>query len=204
MIPITESKTFATRNQRLISWTRYILLITGILALSYVALTLISARIYQNDAVVILDKQIQAEEQHLAGQPAPAIKEGDVLGRIEIPRIGVSVAVLQGTTWRTLRLGVGHIKGTALPGEPGNIGIAGHRDTYFRALKDIRKDDEIQLQTAAGTTRYEVDGIQITSPSDNGVLATTTESSLTLVTCYPFYYIGAAPERFIVHAHRQQ
>jgi sortase A len=203
MIHITEHNILAARNHRFLRWTRLILLITGILALSYVALTLISARIYQNNAVSILDKQIQAEEQHQAGQPASAIKEGDVLGRIEIPRIGVSVAILQGTTWRTLRLGVGHIQGTALPGEPGNIGIAGHRDTYFRALKDIRKDDEIQLQTAAGIARYEVDWIQITSPSDNGVLAPTTESSLTLVTCYPFYYIGAAPERFIVHAHRQ-
>jgi sortase A len=113
------------------------------------------------------------------------------------------VAVLQGTTSRTLRLGVGHIKGTAFPGEPGNIGIAGHRDTYFRALKDIRKDDEIQLETATGIARYEVDWIQITSPSDVGILAPTAESSLTLVTCYPFYYIGASPKRFIVHARRQ-
>jgi len=179
------------------------LLIIGILALTYVVFILISARIYQKNAVLALEKQIQAEEQHKAEQPVLTINEGDVLGRIDIPRIGVSVAVLQGTTSRTLRLGVGHINGTALPGEPGNIGIAGHRDTYFRALKDIRRDDEIQLETAAGITRYEVEWIQVTSPSDIGVLAPTTESSLTLVTCYPFYYIGAAPKRFIVHAHKQ-
>jgi sortase A len=179
------------------------MLITGILMLSYVAITLIDARIYQINALSILDKQILVEDQQKAEQPILAIKEGDVLGRIDIPRIGVSVAVLQGTTSRTLRVGVGHIKGTALPGNPGNIGIAGHRDTYFRALKDIRKDDEIQLQTAAGIARYKVDWIQITSPSDVGIVAPTTESSLTLVTCYPFYYIGAAPERFIVHAHKQ-
>jgi sortase A len=203
MIPITEHNIFTARNQRFIRWTRCILLITGILALSYVAITLIGARIYQKNAVLILDKQIQAEEQHKAEQPEPTIREGDVLGRIEIPRIGVSVAVLQGTTSQTLWLGVGHIKGTALPGEPGNIGIAGHRDTYFRALKDIHRDDEIQLQTATGITMYEVDWIQITSPSDVGILAPTAESSLTLVTCYPFYYIGAAPKRFFVHAHRQ-
>jgi sortase A len=203
MIPITDHKLFAARNQRLMRWTRLILLIAGILALSYVAFTLISARIYQKNAVLTLDKQIQAEEQYKIEQPVLTIKEGDVLGRIDIPRIGVSVAVLQGTTSRTLRLGVGHIKGTALPGESGNIGIAGHRDTYFRALKDIRKDDEIQLETATGIAKYDVDWIRITSPSDNGVLAPTTESALTLVTCYPFYYIGAAPERFIVHAHKQ-
>jgi sortase A len=112
------------------------------------------------------------------------------------------VAVLQGTTSQTLRLGVGHIQGTALPGEPGNIGIAGHRDTYFRGLKDIRRDDEIQIQTAIGLDKYKVDWVQITVPSDGSVLAPTTESALTLVTCYPFYYIGAAPKRFVVHAHR--
>jgi sortase A len=93
--------------------------------------------------------------------------------------------------------------GAPLAGEPGNRGIAGHRDTYFRALKNIHKDDEIHLQTAAGITKYKVDWIQITSPSDVGVLAPTAESSLTLVTCYPFYYIGAAPKRFIVHAHKK-
>lgn len=203
MIPITKHNNVTTRNQRFLRWTRLIMLITGILALLYVAITMISARIYQINALSILDKQIQVEEQHNVEQTTPSVREGDVLGRIDIPRIGVSVAVLQGTTWRTLRLGVGHIKGTALPGEPGNIGIAGHRDTYFRALKDIRKDDEIQLHTSAGIIRYEVDWIQITSPSNISVLASTTESSLTLVTCYPFYYIGAAPKRFIVHAHRQ-
>jgi sortase A len=203
MISITEPKTFTTRNQRFMRWTRNILLVSGILALSYVVFTLVSARIYQNNAVLTLNKQIQAEEQNKVEQPALPIKEGDVLGRIEIPRIGVSVAVLQGTTSQTLRLGVGHIKGTALPGKPGNIGIAGHRDTYFRALKDIHKDDEIQLQTATGIARYEVDWIQITSPSDVGILAPAVESSLTLVTCYPFYYIGAAPKRFIVHARKQ-
>jgi sortase A len=203
MIPITEHKIYAARNQRFIRWARNILLIAGILALSYVMSTLVCSRIYQRNAELTLEKQIQSEELHRAQKPVPTINEGDVLGRIDIPRLGVSVAVLQGATSQTLRLGVGHIKGTALPGKQGNIGIAGHRDTYFRALKDIRRDDEIQLQSADGITRYEVDSIQITSPSDVGVLALTAEPSLTLVTCYPFYYIGAAPKRFIVHAHRQ-
>ena len=203
MIPITEHKILTTRNQRFIRWTRRVLLISGFVALSYVAITLISAGIYQKNVLSILDKQIQVEEQDKTEQTTHIFKEGDVLGRIDIPRIGVSVGIRQGTTSRTLRLGVGHIKGTALPGEPGNIGIAGHRDTYFRALKDIHKDDEIQIQTATGIARYEVDWVQITAPSDVSVLAPTAESSLTLVTCYPFYYIGAAPQRFIVHARRQ-
>ena len=204
MIPITEHNILTTRNQRFIRWTRRILLISGFLALTYVAITLIGASIYQKNAELILEKQNHVEEQHEAGHPATlTINDGDVLGHIEIPRIGVSVAVLQGTTSRTLRLGVGHIKGTAFPGEPGNIVIAGHRDTFFRALKDIRRDDEIQLETATGIAKYEVDWIQITSPNDVGILSPTAESSLTLVTCYPFYYVGAAPQRFIVHAHRQ-
>jgi sortase A len=202
MISISEQQMFATRGQRFMRWMQRILLLSGVLALSYVALILIGAKLYQKYALLSLDKQILAGEQHQAGDPRPAIKEGDVLGRIEIPRIGVSVAVLQGTTSQTLRLGVGHIQGTALPGEPGNIGIAGHRDTYFRGLKDIRRDDEIQIQTAIGLDKYKVDWVQITVPSDGSVLAPTTESALTLVTCYPFYYIGAAPKRFVVHAHR--
>jgi len=134
--------------------------------------------------------------------PLAAAKEGDVLGRIEIPRLGMTVAILVGTTSQTLRLGVGHIEGTSLPGEPGNIGISGHRDTYFRALKDIRAKDEIQIETATGLSRYEVESVQIVAPNDTGVLAPSAESTITLVTCYPFHFIGAAPERYIVRARR--
>jgi len=203
MTPTTEHISFIGRIQHFTRLVRLIMIITGILALGYVAVTLISARIYQHYSYLALNKHTLSEEQHKLKQPVPPIKEGDVLGRIEIPRIGVSVAVLQGTTWRTLRLGVGHIKGTALPGEAGNIGIAGHRDTYFRALKDIHMNDEIQLQSATGTTKYVVDWIHITSPREVEVLAPSTKSTLTFVTCYPFYYIGSAPERYIVRAHKQ-
>ena len=203
MIPIAENEMFARRGQRFICWTRRILMLTGVLALAYVALTLFNARIFQNAANHTLEQQIRAEEQHAASPSRPAVKEGDVLGKIVIPRLGFSVAVLQGTTSKTLMLGVGHIEGTALPGESGNIGIAGHRDTYFRILKDIRRNDEIRLQTSSGVARYEVDWIQITAPRDGDIVAPTSESALTLVTCYPFYYIGAAPERFVVHARRQ-
>jgi sortase A len=203
MILINEQEIFARRGRRFIRWTRRILLLTGVLALAYVALTLSSARLFQNDASHALDHQILAEEQHPIALTRTAVKEGDVLGRIEIPRIGMSVMVLQGTTSKTLRLGAGHIDGTALPGEPGSIGIAGHRDTFFRSLKDIHRDDEILLQTTAGVARYEVDWIQITAPGDGGIVSLANESGLTLVTCYPFYYVGAAPERFVVHAQRQ-
>jgi sortase A len=178
--------------------------LSGVLALLYVGLTLLDARIFQKNAEVILEKQIQAQEAPGAALPKLAVKEGDILGRIEIPRIGLSVIVLEGTTSQTLQQGAGHIEGTAFPGESGNIGIAGHRDTYFRGLKEIRANDEIQIQTAAGITRYEVDWIQITVPNDVAIVSPATGSALTLVTCYPFHYIGAAPERFVVHAHRQE
>ena len=106
------------------------------------------------------------EEERTRTQPKSAVKKGDVLGRMDIPRLGISVAVLQGTSSRMLRLGAGHIEGTPLPGETGNSGIAGHRDTFFRELKDIRRNDEIQLQTATGLFRYEVDWMKVVEPDD--------------------------------------
>jgi len=203
MISITDKELSVKRHQRLIRRTRRVLLVSGVLALSYVGFILLDARIYQHNAELTLEKRILAQEQRETGLPRVMVKAGDILGRMEIPRIGLSVIVLEGTTSKALQHGAGHIEGTALPGEPGNIGIAGHRDTYFRGLKDLRANDEIQIQTAAGITRYEVDWIQITVPSDVSIVSSATGSALTLVTCYPFHYIGAAPERFVVHAHRQ-
>jgi sortase A len=200
---ITENKIVAKRGQPFMRWTQRAFLICGVSALSYIGLTLLSAKIYQEDAELTFEKQIYAQETHKNNLSKLTVKEGDALGRIEIPRIGVSVMVLQGTTSQTLLHGVGHIEGTALPGEPGNVGIAGHRDTYFRNLKNIQTNDEIQIQTAAGLTKYKVDWIQITVPSDVTIVSSTSNFSLTIVTCYPFHFIGAAPERFVVHAHRQ-
>jgi sortase A len=202
MIAATEKQRFAIRVHLFLRGTRTLLLVAGTLAVSYVAVTLLDAKLYQKAAGKALQKQIHAQEQHKGSLSRAVAKPGDVLGRIEIPRLGVMVAILEGTTSRTLRLGVGHIEGTALPGEPGNAAIAGHRDTYFRALKDIRANDEIQIQTATGLSHYEVDRVRIVAPGDTGILAPSPGSDLTLVTCYPFHFIGAAPERFVVHAHR--
>ena len=190
------------RGRLFLRWMQRFLFIAGTLAISYVALTLVHAKLYQDAAGEALDQQISAQEQHKVSPSRTVAKEGDVLGRIEIPRLGVNVAILEGTTSQTLRLGVGHIESTALPGETGNIGIAGHRDTYFRAVKDIRTNDEIQIQTATGLSRFEVDSVQIVDPGDTGVLAPSAGSAITLVTCYPFHFIGAAPKRFVVHAHK--
>jgi len=192
----------STRTQWVLRVSQYLLFGVGILALGYFGFTLLDAWVYQANAERSLENQIHLQQEHKVSYSKPAPKEGDVLGRLEIPRLGMSVAVLQGTSARILRLGAGHIDGTALPGEMGNTGIAGHRDTFFRALKGIRPDDEIQLQTATGLLRYKVDWVKVVAPSDVGVLAPSTESTLTLVTCYPFYYFGAAPKRFIVHAQK--
>jgi sortase A len=130
------------------------------------------------------------------------LEEGDLVGRIKIPRVGVSAIVLHGVGKKTLRRGVGHIPGTPLPVQGGNVGLAGHRDSFFRALKDIRKDDTIELTTLDGTFEYQVEWTKIVRPEETDVLADAGSPSLTLVTCYPFYYVGSAPKRFIVRAHR--
>ena len=123
-----------------------------------------------------------------------------VIGRLEIPRLNLSVMVREGADEGTLSRAVGHIPGTALPGKMGNVGLAGHRDTFFRALRNIREDDAIEFETTHGAYRYVVKSTKIVTPRDVSVLAASGGENLTLVTCYPFYYVGSAPKRFIVRA----
>jgi LPXTG-site transpeptidase (sortase) family protein len=130
--------------------------------------------------------------------PVPEL--GSTIGRLHIPSIDLSVVVLNGTDEWVLNQGVGRIEGTALPGQDGNIGIAGHRDRQFRVLRKIRQGDEIALTTTEGTYSYTVADTEIVSPSDTSVLNRSPQPRLTLVTCYPFYYVGHAPKRFIVKA----
>jgi sortase A len=134
------------------------------------------------------------------GFDAPG-RPGSVLGQIEIRKIGLAVMILQGTDNYALRRAVGHIQDTSLPGQQGNVAIAGHRDTFFRGLRKIAKNDEITLTTWSGSFRYVVDFSEVVEPSDTEVLDPSSEAILTLVTCYPFYYVGPAPKRFIVRAH---
>jgi sortase A len=130
---------------------------------------------------------------------APADADG-LIGRIEIPRLLLSAVVVEGVDKTTLRRAVGHIPGTALPGHPGNVGLAGHRDTFFRQLKDLRIKDEIQLSTLNGNFNYKVESLRVVNPDNVGVLAASGGNVLTLVTCYPFYFVGPAPQRWIVRA----
>ena len=124
----------------------------------------------------------------------------DVLAILEMPEVGLKVPVYSGASDLNMDLGAGHIGGTALPEEGSNVGIAGHRDGYFRVLKDAEVGDSLELRTSSGTQRYRIDEILIVDPLDVEVLDPTDESMLTLVTCYPFYFVGRAPQRYIVRA----
>ena len=139
-------------------------------------------------------KRITAYEESLSQHFAPPVAV------LEIPKIALEVPVFEGTDDLTLNRGVGRIIGTARPGEGGNVGIAGHRDGFFRGLKDITVGDKIDLRTLNGTETYEVTSILITDPTDIRVLDHGAVPALTLVTCYPFYFIGSAPQRYIVRA----
>ncbi len=139
----------------------------------------------------------------IAVERAPAAMAGTdplVLGRIEIPRIGVAAIVREGVDDSTLAIAVGHIPGTARPGERGNMALAGHRDSFFRELRDIRLQDTIRIVTVEQSFEYVVDSTEIVGPEDTRVLDPTGGTVLTLVTCYPFTYVGHAPKRFIVRA----
>jgi sortase A len=126
---------------------------------------------------------------------------GELLGRLEIPRLHLYAMVREGSDDGTLDVALGHITGTALPGQTGNVGIAGHRDTLFRRLREIAKGDVIRFQNWSAAYIYNVDNMEIVQPRAVSVLAASNRPEITLVTCYPFHYIGAAPERFIVKAH---
>lgn len=130
---------------------------------------------------------------------APAAA-GDTLAVLRVPRLGLEVPVFEGTDARTLNRGAGVVDGTALPGETGHVAISAHRDSFFRPLQEIEVGDLVELSSSTGLQRFRVADIFITDPLDVDVLAPTSRSLLTLITCYPFRYIGFAPDRYIVRA----
>lgn len=161
---------------------------------------------------LVQHKENQALDRKLATRPAPAplpvprpapLATDALVGRLVIPRLKMQAIVREGDGAHTLDVALGHVPGTALPGQTGNVAIAGHRDTLLRGLRHIEKDDIIQLQTAAGNYSYQVENTSIVTPDDVAVLAPSPSPELTLITCYPFYYVGPAPKRFIVKARLQ-
>jgi sortase A len=142
----------------------------------------------------------QFREEPRSPQALTLPKLGDTVAKLSIPRLGAELYVFEGTDTKDLRLGPGHMPGTAMPGSSGNCVIAGHRDTHFRLLKDIRQGDAIVLETRSGRFVYTVDDTSIVRPTNTSALQPTRSAVLHLITCYPFYYLGNAPKRFIVHA----
>ncbi len=182
-----------------LKWTQRALLTTGILLLGYCGYVVVDTWMFQHQVIQSLERVPPAPS---SSSPPAAAGPAGLIGRMEIQRLGVSVVVIEGTDARTLRRAAGHIKGTALPGQTGNIGIAGHRDTLFRPLRNIQRDDIITLTTPRGEYRYRVVSTKIVDPQDVAVLNPDGHEVLTLVTCYPFYFVGAAPDRFIIRAAR--
>jgi len=153
----------------------------------------------------------QSQAAHELEIPTPApqaaapfaherVRLGDTVAKLTIPRLEAQLYVVEGVDQADLRRGPGHLPGSSLPGGNGNCVVAGHRDTHFRVLKDIRKGDDIVLETRTGLFLYRVKGTEIVSPRDTASIQPSTDAVLHLITCYPFYYVGSAPKRFIVEA----
>ena len=205
--PITTPRVLSARAHRFLRWGRNFFLVTGVLVLGYSGFVLLDSKIYQEIQARHFQKELENTKVPVGNTGGVArrpftLAEGSTLGRIDIARLGVTAMIMEGTDDRTLQRAVGHIRGTPMPGLNGNTAIAGHRDSFFRPLRNIRHNDEIILTTLNGPTHYLVDTTQIVGPDDVQVLDNSKETVLTLVTCYPFYFIGAAPKRFIVRAHK--
>jgi sortase A len=198
-------------------WTERLTLAGGIAALALWAVVAVSGAVgtrvelqrfqaqkaaVQSAAAATPDLSLWSPDRIRAWRETLARESPTPLGVLRIPRIGLEVPVLAGTDEWTLNRAVGHIEDTAVPGSDGNAGIAGHRDGFFRALKDIGAGDLMELETLERVETYRVERIWIVGPDDVSVLDPTSTPAITLVTCYPFYFIGSAPQRFIVRAVR--
>jgi LPXTG-site transpeptidase (sortase) family protein len=195
-----KSQTHSPRRQDWLALLRrhlpLVLMIAGLALLCYVGSEYFA--MYHEQQV--LHRQWQ-EQQNAAAKPAasqPAQNPDDGLTRIAIPKIDLDVIVVEGTNHKALRLGPGHMSDTPAPGEAGNSVISAHRDTFFRHIYELAKGDEIQVKRDGRTFTYAVTGKKIVDPDDTSVVQNTTDSRLTLITCYPTYYIGPAPKRLIV------
>jgi sortase A len=196
--------------RRAVKLLHYGLATVGVVALGYWLAVFLSAKFFQIREERNFARELQQPTPAPGSGRAPAPvygtpvapPNGSVVGRLAIPRIGVSVIVVEGVNAKELDRAAGYIPGTAMPGEPGNVAIAAHRDTFFRPLQSIQRNDTITLNTLQGAYRYRVMSTRVVKPKDVQVLAATKGDTLTLVTCYPFSYFGSAPDRFIVKAQR--
>lgn len=171
-----------------------VFLVAGLIALGWAGYVVVDAKAYQARE----HARLAFERAHAV--PTPAVIDGAAIGEIRIARLDVSAVVAQGDSAAILDRAVGHLADTALPGHVGNVVLAGHRDTFFRPLKRVKAGDAITLTTPDGDFTYLVESTAVVGPGDIDVLAPTGGRTLTLITCFPFSYIGPAPDRFIVRA----
>jgi sortase A len=186
---------------------RYIFLALAIGLLGVYMYSFLDREFYQTYQGWLFDHQAASDDKSTPGPQSRSAKHraaGSAIGRISIPRLHLTAMVEEGTDNATLRQAVGHIPSTVLPGQRGNVAISGHRDSFFRGLEDLRKNDEVEFSTPKGTFRYEIESLVVVEPQNTSVLASSAENTLTIVTCYPFHYIGSAPKRFVARARQIQ
>lgn len=176
-------------------WLEFLLLGIGLGCLGVYAYETVEARRFQ------AERAAEFAEKAMAYAPV-TVRAGGLVGMLDVPRLKLTTPVIEGDDDRTLKRAVGHLPDTPLPWQDGNSALAGHRDGLFRPLKDIKIGDEIRFRTSREELRYKVTATSIVKPDDVSVLDQRKKSSLTLITCYPFYYVGNAPKRFIIHAER--
>lgn len=174
----------------------YLLMAAGTWLVFLGARDVLESYLGQNSA----ERNFHTPPTHIVRTKFPALRSGDTVAKLSIPRLGTQLYVVEGDDEADLRRGPGHMPGTAFPGTRGNSVIAGHRDTHFRVLKDIRKGDDIVVETSAGQFLYRVHDTSIVPPSNTSALQPSAGPELHLITCYPFYYVGNAPKRFVVDA----
>jgi sortase A len=199
-VTIAKRQEEGTWKRQVLSAAYYVFLAAGIMALGYAGYAVLDLYWYQQvESSNFETVSANAGPPRVEGVP---IANGAVIGEIEVPRLGLKAIVVEGDSEKLLRRSVGHLPETALPGEPGNIALAGHRDGLFRPLRDVRAGDTISLRTPGHDFQYQVEWTAVVPPTAMQIILPTSEPTLTLITCFPFYYVGAAPERFIVRAHK--
>ena len=181
-------------------WVSTLLILAGLFGIGFYGWFLIEGELFQKKASREFDELSRSLPKPKTAPILPRPAAGSVIGRLVIPRLNLRAMVREGTDEHILDVALGHVSGTALPGTPGNVAVAGHRDRLFRCLRNIARDDQIIFETTYGDYTYQVQDTTIVKPSDTEVLAPGKHDEITLVTCYPFYYVGSAPSRFIVHA----
>ena len=185
------------RTKHIMRWSPWLdrfLIAIGCTCLVSVAISLVAAASFQRTAAKSFEQQL------VSSAPPEVPAPGSAIGRLEIPRLQLSVIVIEGDDDKTLSRAVGHLPGTAFPWDSGNAVLAGHRDTFFRPLKDLRDGDEVRMMTLHGTFSYRVTHTEVVEPNNVAALAPSDNRTLTLITCYPFVYVGRAPQRFVISA----